>query len=239
MDTSLPSGIDLATIPVASPPPGVTSNFVNPESLAPTIIAVSVASSVLCLLQLSARIYGAIRITRSPGLDDCAVVLAFGFSMAYTGLVLSTRQYARHSWDMSIADFSASYLKILLVENYIGAFALLLSKLSILLLLFRLFSPNRRTRYMIYLGIFWAAVTSLGTLIVASVLCAPRHGEAFESPAVISRCEHEKIWAVVQSTMSAVLDLYILYLPIPMVWSLKLNRKRKIGVLSIFMTGLM
>ena len=239
MDSSLPPGIDPSIIPLASPPPGVTSNFNNPHSLEHTVIAVSAITSVIAAIQLSARVYGTCRITRSAGLDDCTTIVAFFFSMAYTGLVLSTRQYAKHSWDISLANLTTNYFKINLAESMMGALALLLSKLSILLLLFRLFSPNRRTRYMIYLGGFWATVMSLTTIIVAGVLCAPRRGESFVSLVSLSRCQHEETWAVIQGVMSATLDFYLLYLPIPMVWRLKLSTKRRVGVLSIFMTGLM
>ena len=35
------------------------------------------------------------------------------------------------------------------------------------------------------------------------------------------------------------LDFYIFYLPIPMVLELQMGQKQKIGVMAIFMTGLM
>lgn len=38
---------------------------------------------------------------------------------------------------------------------------------------------------------------------------------------------------------SLILDLYILVLPISVVWNLHVNLRRRIGVLAIFATGLM
>ena len=35
------------------------------------------------------------------------------------------------------------------------------------------------------------------------------------------------------------LDFYLLYLPLPIVWKLQMERKRKLGVITIFLTGLM
>ena len=34
-------------------------------------------------------------------------------------------------------------------------------------------------------------------------------------------------------------DFYLLYLPLPIVWKLQMDRKRKLGVIAIFLTGLM
>jgi len=134
--------------------------------------------------------------------------------------------------------FSLTF-KLILSETIVGALGLLCAKLSILLLLFRLFSPNRRFRYFIYVGIAWATVISLTTVIAAAALCSPRRGEAFNSIMVTQRCPHQEIWAVVQGTLNVLLDFYILYLPIPVIWKLQLGKNRKIGVLGIFMTGLM
>ncbi len=161
------------------------------------------------------------------------------FSLAYMGLVLNTKDYARHMWDMPLAGYTSRYFKIILSETIVGALGLLFAKLSILLLLFRLFSPNRRFRYSIYIGIVWASLISFTTVIVATALCSPRRGEAFNNMAVIQRCGHQQTWAVVQGALNVLLDFYILYLPIPVVWKLQLGKNRKIGVLGIFMTGLM
>lgn len=236
---NLPFGLDPSMIPSAAPPPGVTSNFQDPPNLAQVIIAVSAIASALAALSLAARLYSTLRVTRSPGLDDFSCIFAFALSMAYTGLVLSTKDYARHAWDLAIISYTAKYLKIILAETLVGALALFFSKVSILLLLFRVFSTKRRTRLFIYFGIVWAALIGCTALVVACALCIPRGNESFDSLPSIERCTHQEIWAVVQGALNVALDLYILYLPIPLVLALQLGLKKKLGVLAIFMTGLM
>ena len=157
----------------------------------------------------------------------------------YRRLVVNTRDNARHQWDLPITAYTASYFKIILVETIIAAIGFLFSKASILFLLFRLFSPTQRFRYFTYIGIIWAIIISSASLIIAGALCAPRQGESFSSVMVAERCTHEDIWAVVQGTLNMLLDFYIFYLPIPMVLKLQMGRKKKIGVMAIFMTGLM
>ena len=239
MATPPMQGFDPSMIPSSSPPAGTTSNFQDPATLAEVIIASSATTLTIAILLLSARLYSTLRVTRSAGYDDLSCTLALVFSSAYVGLVIHTSGYSRHSWDLPISFFTSSYFKIILSESFLGALGLLFSKLSILLLYFRLFSPNARFRLFILGGILWTILISLTTFIVAGALCAPRRGETFGSLTSIKRCTDSQVWALIQGCMNMVLDIYILYLPIPVVWRLKLDRKKRLGVLGIFMTGLM
>lgn len=226
-------------LPSMAPPPGVDSNFVNPVTLADAIVAVSAITSVLAVIFLSMRLYSTLAITRSASYDDGASILAMIFSLGYVGLIVSTKDDARHGWDFPISAFTASYLKAILSETIIAALGFFFSKVSVLLLLFRLFSPTQSSRYLVYIGIIWASLISLTTLAVAGALCAPWSGESFGSVPTFERCTHQVTWAVAQGALNTILDFYILYLPIPMVWKLNMGQRRKIGVTAIFMTGFM
>lgn len=113
-----------------APPPNIEPNFVNPVKLANTIVAVSATTSVLAVVLLSMRLYSTLRITRSASYDDGASVLALIFSLAYVGLIVGTRDDARHGWDVPISAYTASYFKIILCETIIAAFGLLFSKVN-------------------------------------------------------------------------------------------------------------
>ncbi|KAL9630535.1 MAG: hypothetical protein Q9164_006366 [Protoblastenia rupestris] len=239
MASSLSPGINSAITPSIAPPSGVEPNFADPVTLADATVAVSITMLVLAVVLLSLRLYSTLRITRSASYDDGVSVLAMMFSIAYIGLIISIKDNARHGWDLPISGYTASYSKVILPEIIFIALGFLFSKVSILLLLFRLFSPTQKFRYLIYVGITWATLISLTSLITAGALCAPRSGESFSSLTVAERCSRQKTWAVVQGALNMSLDFYILYLPIPMVWKLQMEQKRKIGVTAIFMTGFM
>lgn len=226
-------------IPSVPPPFGVDPNFINPLTLADAIVAVSATTSVLAILFLSMRLYSTLVITRSASYDDGASILAMLFSLAFISLILSTKDDARHGWDQPISAYTPSYFKIIFSATIIAALGLLFSKLSVLLLLFRLFSPTQAFRYLVYIAIIWATLITLTSLIVAGALCAPWSGESFNSLMVVERCTHQATWAVVQGALDMLLDFYILYLPIPMVWKLHMEQRRKVGVIAIFMTGFM
>ena len=237
MAVSLPPGVDLNMMPSMPPPPGVVSNFNNPVTLASPILAVCIATSVLAIILLCMRLYSTTRITRSASYDDAACVIALVLSLAYAGVVISFRHNARHGWDLPLSAYTPGYAKVVFAEQIFSALSLLFGKISILLLLFRLFAPTRWFRYMIYLGIAWTTVITLVSILVAGALCIPRHGESFGDLPVAERCAKETTWALIAGVSDVVVDLLIIYLPIPMLWKLNMGLQRKIGIMAIFLTG--
>ncbi|KAL8926161.1 MAG: hypothetical protein Q9208_003064 [Pyrenodesmia sp. 3 TL-2023] len=173
MASAIPPAVALDMIPSAPPPKGVTPDFIHGDSLSPEIIAVSAISSALALALLCIRLYSTLRITRSAWYDDPACACALVFSLAYVGLIISTRDHAKHGWDLPVVSYTSSYFKIILAETIICSFAFLCSKLSMLLLLHRLFTPIKSFRYCVYFGMLWATIISGVAIILAGALCAP------------------------------------------------------------------
>lgn len=54
---TIPPGTDLCQLPAAMPPPGVVPNFVDPESLAPALIAVSAVMLTWSTIFIAARLW--------------------------------------------------------------------------------------------------------------------------------------------------------------------------------------
>jgi hypothetical protein len=113
------------------------------------------------------------------------------------------------------------------------------AKLSLLLLLLRLFSPDRRTRLLVYFGIVCTFIYYMTTVTISVALCAPRHGENWPQALLSSRCAKAMVMTYVQGIFNIVSDFYILILPIPVVWKLQLPFRRKIGLCGVFMMGLL
>ena len=208
-------------------------------NLSREVVAVAATTLTLSFILVLMRLYSTTRITRSASYEDCATVLALVFSIAYASLVIDTKNYARHGWDLPITAYDARYFKIIFSETIIGAFAFSFSKLSILFLLGRLFATTRTFRYLGWHGIAWTALISMVSIFVDCALCAPRPGESWGSSVVAKSCAKMGIWAVVQEALFVALDFYISFLPIPIVLKLQMSFKKKFGVLAIFMTGMM
>lgn len=238
MVSSLPRDLSLDKVPVAHPPQGVTSDFVHPVTLSTEIVTVSIISLTLALILLCIRLYATLRITRSASYDDTAVACASIFSLAYVSLIIADRKYSRHAWDTPLSFYTRSSLKVILSETIILAIGFLCAKTSILLLFRRLFALSRSSRYCVYIGIVWTTIIASLAITIDAALCAPRSGESFDFH-IGQRCQRQKIWSVVQGCSNILLDFFILYIPIPMVWKLQLDRGKKIGVSAIFLTGFM
>lgn len=111
-----------------------------------------------------------------------------------------------------------------------------LVKASVLLLYYNLFGANKTMRYLIILGIGFAATTCVaftGYNIKALATC--------DSAASLSDpvCVNTWIVTIVTGSTNTIVDAYILVLPIAMVLRLQLSRRRKFGVVAIFAIGLL
>ncbi|KAL8857511.1 MAG: hypothetical protein Q9178_006006 [Gyalolechia marmorata] len=126
-----------------------------------------------------------------------------------------------------------------LLFNALGltyALVIICVKTSVLLLFYNLFNANKTMRYLIFLGIGFAATTCVaftGYNIAALVTC--------DDVAALSHpiCVNTWIVTIVTGSTNTVIDAYILVLPIAMVVRLQLSPRRKIGVIAVFAIGLL
>ena len=61
----------LSSLPLAPPPPGVTPNFVNPESRTDQIYVISAVWLAFMILMMMVRMYAKFFVLRSRTWDDC------------------------------------------------------------------------------------------------------------------------------------------------------------------------
>ena len=239
--TNLPPGIDPTKIPSSLPPPGEISNFQDPVTLTSTAIAVSSTTLALALILLCLRLFSTIFVTHSVGKDDFTAVIAYLFAVGFAYLILNLTAFARLSWDFETALFTTTLAKTTFATQITLAMASFFSKVSILLLLFKVFSQNTTFRYANYLGILWAGLIAITTIVLDLAYCMPRVGESFSSVSSISRCHGTRIEGaiVVRGAFIMALDFYIFLLPLPLLWRLQLATKKKAAITFVFMTGLM
>lgn len=113
-------------------------------------------------------------------------------------------------------------------------------KSSILLLYLRIFSPQRFMCILIYAGIVMVLLTNLVMTIILPVFCAPRKNEDWVSGFLSDRCEsHTNKTFIASATLNFATDIYILIIPLPLVWKLHLSTNKRIGLILIFATGIL
>ncbi len=129
------------------------------------------------------------------------------------------------------------YTKITFSTSVLYFFTTCITKLSLLLLLHRIFAISRCFRIQIYtveaaVGAFWISAT------VADLLnCVPLEWTWKNGNADPRYCISYNTFWLVTGIFESVIDLVILALPIGMVAQMQLNRRKKFGVVGIFLLG--
>ena len=80
---------------------------------------------------------------------------------------------------------------------------------------------------------------SWSNVLFGTLWCTPRAGEQWEIEDIARRCEKEIIYGVVQGVLAVVIDLYIFFLPMPIVLSLQMSKKRRLSILGVFGTAIL
>ncbi|KAL9036324.1 MAG: hypothetical protein Q9180_004363, partial [Flavoplaca navasiana] len=109
------------------------------------------------------------------------------------------------------------------------------AKAAILTLYLRVFSVKRVMRALIYGGLIVLFLAYATFIPVSVVYCSPRKGGAWDF-FLLDKCKATALVLVIQGVFNLLSDNYILILPLPIIWTLNLERKKKIGLAVVFMS---
>ncbi|KAI1810611.1 hypothetical protein GGS20DRAFT_167985 [Poronia punctata] len=236
----------LAVTPAASPPAGLTSNLVDPESRAWHVVLTIGITLVPALILVALRIYARLGLARRLGADDYACFLATAFTITFNGIVLSLLDMpgngaiGRHIWDVSLLNIYL-YQFPAVVDAVFLRISNTLIKVSLLALYLRIFSPLPRLRFMIWAGMVAVVVFCVVVVFTTLGVCTPERPANLDigSLTVPRRCMKVLPTITTAGTIfSVITDIYILVIPIHIIPSLKLSRRRKAAVGSVFLLGL-
>ncbi|KAI0521860.1 hypothetical protein F5B22DRAFT_506582 [Xylaria bambusicola] len=239
----------LDQIPALPPPPGVKSDFNHPETreeLARIVVGLTYG---LMLIFLALRIYARVKFTNSLGIDDYLSLAAGASITAFTGLSLSLfgNPLGPHQWNVPLSHFNESFLGRTLSSIVMFSVSSLFVKTALLSLYLRVFAPSPTARVMIWLGIVTIVVFYTISVILNIRFCTPLSmttpvpdEEEWAKKLEASNCSQPvyNLNAAV-GLFGVVSDIYVLVIPISMVYGLRMPRNRKLGILGIFLTGLL
>lgn len=120
--------------------------------------------------------------------------------------------------------------------------AAMFAKTAILALYQRIFSPSRRSHMLILSGMAFIVVFYISVLIIMAAGCTPKTGDyamgGWLSMQYNNRCtKYSSPTTAASGVVGAVIDIYILLLPLFFVWELQTSTKRKAGLAAIFTVG--
>lgn len=154
--------------------------------------------------------------------------------------VLEYRFY-RHQWDVPVCLYTADTFKVSFVQTVLWSPAFFFPKAAIFLLYRQLFATEQRTRLAINIGLLVTFLVYLSNVPLAAVYLAPRAGQSWDS--LILTLEANKtpmtLGGVVQSTIATLIDFYIFFLPLPILFRLHIPARRRLQLAGIFSTALL
>ena len=105
------------------------------------------------------------------------------------------------------------------------------TKLSLLLLYYRLFAPDRVAKYLIFFGILYCFTLYTSYLLLTFLLCQSQIGRS---------CKHQwNLFLLITSGFNVFGDFYLLFVPLAAVAKLRIPFREKLGVSAVFLTGLL
>ncbi|MCJ1325237.1 hypothetical protein MMC10_001899 [Thelotrema lepadinum] len=231
----------LAQIPVSTPPPGVVPNFTDPPNNTHGGIAAIAIALGLMLIFVFLRVYTRLKVHKTFASEDWAAAIA---ALLTTALSADTIAFFAgpavgiHEWDLHLSDLTISYETNGLVVQAFYPWALFFVKLSLFILILKIFGTHKKTlRYAIYGGIAVIGIFYLLCFILILYWCVPRPedmGNLHASCAVPYEAEALNVALPAFDVLS---DIYILTIPIPIVLKLHMRRSKRFGIIAIFMTG--
>ncbi|KAF2237315.1 hypothetical protein EV356DRAFT_12643 [Viridothelium virens] len=218
--------------------PAIPSNLNDPPTLAPAIIGTGVSLAVITNGVVAARLNANFHAARKLGWDDYFCILALLLTVAYTALSISFSRTARHEWDVPRSFLDPPFSQVTYAQTMVYGPSIFFARAAILALYFRVFSPKKTIRVLIYVGVITLLLVYITGLAILTAYCTPRRGGAWDSLLAQHCTPATSINAIVQSVVGIVSDIYILMLPLPVIYKLNLPSKTKAGIFAIFMSGI-
>ncbi|KAM3453403.1 hypothetical protein MY3296_003811 [Beauveria thailandica] len=227
-------------------PEGITEAFLNESKDRPAIIAIVVVAVLTCsvvLCRLASRAF----VVKRIGTDDGLALASLSCFIAFVALCIHLIQLGsgRHFAYIEIILDNDTQLLTQLVDfiaHIIYTVALLLCRVSGLAFYYRLCNMHHKFRMAIQtvFGILMAGFLPQILLIIFH--CKPATGYwpyEFQPEFKRFQCLQWGLVYSVNSSVSLLCDLLIFGIPIAMLWTLEMNRRRKIQLASILLPGIL
>ncbi|OOF95300.1 hypothetical protein ASPCADRAFT_207784 [Aspergillus carbonarius ITEM 5010] len=223
---------------VISAPTGVAPDLTDPTRhyhLANLVVViVGVTVSTLCLL---VRIYTRVVIVRKWYLDDVVIGVSWIFAAVTQSILLYGYTHAGlgvHEWDLETPVYNKT-LQILLAGSLTYVPALGLSKISLIILYYRLSDMQRKWR--ITLWSVTAFVVSYMVILECCFLFTCRPVYKAWHPWVEGHCMSRAPIFLAGVVASIFTDIVLLGMPLPIVARLKMASRKRVGLACMFGLG--
>ncbi|KAF2645325.1 hypothetical protein P280DRAFT_465174 [Massarina eburnea CBS 473.64] len=209
-------------------PVGVEPDFSGKSTeMQHKLIVINIVMTILSTFVLVIRLYTRQFLSRSIGLDDLLIVMSWGGCIAWVGVQFGSFQYGfgDHMWNVTAMQLQG-YLGMLIGIGLVYVWQPALAKLSLLVMYHRL-SPSRWNRFSCYAMAILILGYSIAFTIIVIWPCNPLHGNI----ECLSQLN------LTMAIFNIITDAIIIALPVPMLHSLHLPLKQRVGLGVVFAIG--
>jgi hypothetical protein len=195
----------------------------------------------IALLFFLARVASLVpKTSRKPAWDDWTMCLMVVFTIPPTIFTINLVSHGlgRDMWTLEAYDITKILFYYYLGEVFYFT-ALTLFKVSLLCFLLRIF-PTRYLKIGCYIGMAGSVLYGLVFLSITIFQCTPV-SMAWENWDGLhaGECRNIHLQGWLSAGFNLILDIYILLLPLPEVWKLKMNVMKKMMLLFMFSLGIL
>lgn len=115
--------------------------------------------------------------------------------------------------------------------------ALCSAKASIFMLLSQIFTIQSHMKLAIKAGLVAAILLWLMNVIILLCFFTPSVGQTWDDVVLTAKVDGSLVWTVVSSVMNLVLNLYIFFLPLPIIARLSWPLGKRLKVAALFSTA--
>ncbi|PGH03997.1 hypothetical protein AJ79_07230 [Helicocarpus griseus UAMH5409] len=207
----------------------------NPDTLQPWTKATTAAVTVLAFVSVCLRLLARYEKKQSLWWDDWLMALSMLWNFAVVGLIYEMIEAGMGLHATTIpAENVVRIAKLLVGAEILYVFNLVWTKLSLLMLFYRIFRVSYFKRWAYIIGAFIIAWVICITFLFIFI-CVPV--EKVWYPQLPGRCINQVGTWIANAISTIVTDLAILLLPIASLWRLQLRVMDKIALSFIFGLG--
>ncbi|KXX80768.1 hypothetical protein MMYC01_203938 [Madurella mycetomatis] len=218
------------------PPPGPSASDLPHDDAGQIMVAAAFATWSVAAIFVALRLWTRTMIIRKLNLADLFIVLSL---IAATGMCISIviqvrNGMGKHIWDIEIFVVGPAMLKAWWFSVLTYNLALGLTKISICMLYLTIFTLEwaRKASYCLLCII---VITNIWAIATVFTNCIPLEA-TWDYRVKATFCQGDTIWWA-STAVTLTTDLMMFTLPIPMVFPLKLPRRQKVAVVSVFTVG--
>ncbi|KAL2835376.1 hypothetical protein BJY01DRAFT_223792 [Aspergillus pseudoustus] len=221
--------------PAIPAPAGQVSDLQNPEDV---IHTVNFATQVVCLVVVTIivalRFAVKARLRKPLELEDYSTIIGWVLFVGFCANMIILGNYGGgyHAWDVSKRDMinfqKASYAVTLVYVPMVFVI-----KVALLAVMLRIFAPDRHKVMIVYVTIAVLLLYYIPALFIKIFFCKPISAYWYGG----GKCLDQRKVIIADATISMISDFWILVLPIPMLWSLKMSLNKKLRVVGILGAG--